>query len=98
MTFTRFGFISFAGGILVLLFQSVSALMAESAPGLGDASKWSSITLGSITNGALDQYINKIPSEAIISALDYTANTLEFFLLLGIIGIICFIIGGFKKV
>ncbi|MCK5096729.1 MAG: hypothetical protein KAR45_01425 [Desulfobacteraceae bacterium] len=98
MTFTKFGFFSFAGSILVLLFQGVSALMAESAPGLGNASKWGSITLGSITNGVLDQYINKIPYESIVNALDYTANTLEFFLLLGIIGVICFIIGGFRKV
>ncbi len=98
MTITKFGFVSVAGGILVLLFQGVSALMAESAPGLGGGSKWARITLGGLTDGALDQYIVKVPYKPLVNALDYTSNTLELFILLIIIGVICFIIGGFKKV
>ncbi len=91
MSFTKVGFISWAGAILVLLFQGVSGLMRMTA-------SWSKITLGRITNEALDKYIEKISFEAVASWVDYIVNTMELSILLGIVGLICIIIGSFKKV
>ena len=91
MTFTKFGFLSWAGAILVLLFQGVAGLMRMTAG-------WSAITLGSITNKVLDQFIEKIPYEAVAGWIDYIVNSMELSILLGIIGLICIILGAFKKV
>jgi hypothetical protein len=91
MTFTRFGFLSWAGALIVLLFQGVSGLMKFTA-------SWSVITVGSITNNLLDPYIEKIPYKSVFDWVYFIVNTMELYILLGIIGLICIIIGAFKKV
>ena len=58
---------------------------------------WSAVTLGGLTNEVLDQFIKKIPSEAVVGWVDYIVNTMELSILLGILGLLCIIIGSFKK-
>ena len=91
MSWTRFGFVSWAGAALVILFQGVSGLMKFNA-------SWTRITLGSFTNNVMDPYIGKIPYESVSNPINYIVNTMELFLLLIFIGLICIIIGAFKKV
>ncbi|MCK5311717.1 MAG: hypothetical protein KAJ62_06385 [Desulfobacteraceae bacterium] len=91
MGLTKIGFISWGAALVVLLFQGVSGLMQMTA-------SWSKITLGSLTNEVLDQFIKKIPSEAVVGWVDFIVNTMELSILLGIVGLICIIIGAFKKV
>lgn len=91
MTFTRFGFLSWCAAAVVLIFQSISGLMKFNA-------SWSSFTVGSVTNKVLDQYIEKIPYTSITDSLDFIVNSMELSLLLAVVGLICFILGAFKKV
>ena len=91
MTFTRFGFLSWAGAALLLLFQGVQGLMQFNF-------YWTTITVGSITNKLLDPYIEKIPYASIADFLDFVVNTMELSLLLVVIGFICMLLGAFKKV
>jgi hypothetical protein len=91
MGFTKIGFLSLAGAGIVLIFQSVAGLMKFNA-------SWITITLGKVTGHILDQYIVKIPYESVVNSLKYIVNTLELTVLLGTIGIICLIIGSFRKV
>ena len=91
MNFTKFGFLSWGAAVVVLLFQGVSGLMRMT-------SGWSAVTLGSFTHEILDPYIEKIPYESVANGIDYIVNTMELSILLGIIGLICIIIGAFKKV
>ncbi len=91
MSFTKLGFVSWAGAAIVILFQSITGLMRMHA-------SWSTITLGSITNNILDPYIQKIPFESGIDFLEFVVNSMELSILLVVVGLICFIIGAFKKV
>ncbi|MCK5541132.1 MAG: hypothetical protein KAI40_00450 [Desulfobacterales bacterium] len=91
MTFTRFGFLSWAGAALVILFQSISGLMQFNF-------SWSVITVGSVTNQVLDPYLEKIPYASIADFFDFVVNSMELSLLLVVVGFICVIIGAFKKV
>ncbi len=91
MSLTKFGFVSWAGAAVVILFQGVSGLMKDTAG-------WATITAGSITGEFLDPYIEKISYESIANFVDFVVNTMELSLLLVVIGLICMIIGAFKKV
>ena len=91
MSFTKFGLFSWAGAGLILLFQSLSGLM-------GTDWSWSAITVGSLTNKVLDQYIEKISFESISNFINFVVNTMELSLLLVVIGFICMILGAFKKI
>ena len=91
MSSTKIGFIAWGGAVIVLLFQGVAGLMRMTAG-------WSKITVGSLTNGILDPYIEKISYESIADWLDFIVNTMELSILLGIIGLICILLGAFKKV
>ncbi len=91
MGFTQFGFLSWAGAAVVLLFQSVSGVMKDTAG-------WTTMTLGSVTGKSLDPYIEKISYESIANFVNYVVNTMELSVLLVVIGFICIIIGAFKKI
>ena len=90
MSSIKFGFISLAGALIVLLFQAIAGLMKFTAG-------WTTITIGTVTNGILDEYIEKISSEVVLDWVDFIVNTMELFILLGIIGLVFIIIGSFKK-
>jgi hypothetical protein len=90
MSATKIGFFAWAGAIIILLFQGISGLMKFNA-------SWSAITLGGITGGMLDQYIEKIPSEFLVDWVGFIVNTMELSIVLGIVGLIFIIIGAFKK-
>jgi hypothetical protein len=90
MSFTTLGFFSWAGAALVVLFQSIQGLMQFNF-------YWTTITVGTITDKALDQYIKKIPYASIADFFDYVVNSMELWLLLLVIGFICIILGAFKK-
>ncbi len=91
MSLTKWGFIAWAGAALVVLFQGISGLMKFNA-------HWTVITLGKITNKILDPYIAKIPYASVADFFDFVLNTLELSILLAVIGLICLILGAFKKV
>ena len=91
MSWTRFGFVAWAGAALVILFQGISGLMKFNA-------SWTRITLGSFTNNVMDKFIVKIPYESVSNPINYIVNTMELFVLLIIVGFICVILGVFKKV
>ncbi len=91
MSFTKLGFLSWAGAAIVILFQGVAGLMKFTAG-------WTAVTLGGLTGKFLDPYIEKISYESIANFVDYVVNTMELSLLLVVIGFICMIIGAFKKI
>lgn len=88
--FNLVGFILVAGGVLVLGFQAIAALMHTD-------NFWNDLTLSTAMPLDLDRYIQMIPFESLQIGLDYLALDLPLYQLLVALGVICFIIGSFSR-
>jgi hypothetical protein len=79
-----------AGGVLVLGFQAIAALMHTD-------NFWNDLSLSTATALDLDRYINMVPFESLQNGLVYLVRDLPLYQLLVASGVICFIIASFSR-
>ena len=79
-----------AGGVLVLGFQAIAALMNAD-------NFWSDLTLSTVTALDLDRYIQMVPFAPLQNGFVYLARDLPLYQLLAASGVICFVFGSFSR-
>ena len=79
-----------AGGIVVLGFQTIAAIMHTD-------NLWKDLTLSTATDHRVDGFIEMLPFEYLENSLIYLARDLPLYQLLIASGVICFIIGSFLR-
>ena len=79
-----------AGGVVVLGFQSIAAMMHTD-------NLWKDLTLSTATAHRIDGFIEMLPFEYLQNSLLYLAQDLPLYQLLVALGAIFFILGSFSR-
>jgi hypothetical protein len=87
--FTLLGIISFVCGFLLLGFQGISSLM-------GDEGTWQSMNLVDALEPQYLEWATKMPAGYLQRSVEYVI-TMPLFLLLFCVGVLCFVLGAFKR-
>ncbi len=87
---TRTGVISCIIALFMILFKGITILMEKDL-------FWTHFTLSTMLGDFSEKVIDALPGEFIRSMADTLIYDIEIFILMFALGIICFIIGAFKK-
>ena len=79
-----------AGGVVVLGFQTIAAMMHTD-------NLWKCLTLSTATDHQVDGFIEMLPFEYLQNCLIYLVRDLPLYQLLVASGVICFILGFFSR-
>ncbi len=86
---TRIGIGAWIASLVIILFKGITTLMEKEM-------FWTDLTLSTLLGDFSERFIDFFPS-GLQSSVDTLVYDIEIYLLLIGIGIVCFIIGAFKK-